>query len=135
MITVLRWLLVPLFCVWNAGLPLIAGDSPQTGPGAGAPATEEPIVPMGAGVTPPRVTRQASPEHPAKGFRISGSVLISLVVSSKGEPKDPKVVRSLEKEIDQSAIDAVMKWQFAPAIKDGNPVATRVTVEIRFHDM
>ncbi len=93
------------------------------------------VVPIGPGVVPPRVTRQVQPEHPAKGFKISGAVLISVVVTPEGAPKDVKVVKSLEKEIDQSAMDAVMKWQFAPAMKDGKPVATRVTVEIRFHDM
>ncbi len=96
--------------------------------------TEE-VVPIGPGVAPPRVTRQITPNHPPKGCRISGSVLISVLITSKGEPADPKVVRSLEKDTDQAALDAVMKWQFIPAQKDGKPVATRVTVEIRFHDM
>jgi protein TonB len=86
-------------------------------------------------VTPPRVTKQVSPVHPPKGFRISGTVLLSVVIGSQGEPKEAKVLRSLEKDIDQSAIDAVMKWQFSPAIKDGKPITTRVSIEIRFHDM
>jgi protein TonB len=97
--------------------------------------SDETVVPLGPGVTPSRVVRQVQPEHPAKGFRISGTVLISLVVSSTGAPKDVRIARSLEKDIDQSAVDAVQKWQFEPARKDGQPVATKVTVEIRFHDM
>jgi protein TonB len=97
--------------------------------------SDETVVALGPGVTPPRVVRQVQPEHPAKGFRISGTVLISLVVSSTGAPKDVRIARSLEKDIDQSAVDAVQKWQFDPARKDGQPVATKVTVEIRFHDM
>ena len=99
------------------------------------PSATDEIVPLGPGVTPPRVTRQTQPNHPPKGFRISGTVLISVIVTPQGEAKDPKVLKSLEKEIDQSAVEAVMKWQFAPATKDGKPVATRVSVEIRFHDM
>jgi TonB family protein len=75
------------------------------------------------------------PEHPARGFRISGAVLIGLVVGSNGEPRDVHVVKSLEKEIDQSAVEAVQKWRFEPAKKDGKPVAAKVSVEIRFHDM
>lgn len=114
---------------------MLAAQAPQAGASAGPRTADEPVVAMVPGVTPPRVTSQAAPEHPAKGFRISGTVLISLVVTSRGEPKEPRVVRSLEKDIDQSALDAVMKWQFAPAMRDGKPVATRVTVEIRFHDM
>ena len=56
-------------------------------------------------------------------------------MSSAGEPKDVHVVKSLEKDVDQSAVDAVQKWRFEPARKDGQPVAVKVSVEIRFHDM
>ncbi|MDQ1468721.1 MAG: periplasmic protein TonB [Bryobacterales bacterium] len=99
-----------------------------------APAGEE-VYQVGAGVSQPKVIRQVQPEHPARGFRISGAVLIGLVVGSNGEPRDVHVVKSLEKEIDQSAVEAVQKWRFEPAKKDGKPVAAKVSVEIRFHDM
>jgi protein TonB len=95
----------------------------------------EEVYPVGAGVSQPRVIQQVQPEHPAKGFRISGTVLIGLIVGSDGEPRDVHVVKSLEKEIDQSAVQAVQKWRFEPAKKDGKPVAVKVSVEIRFHDM
>jgi len=45
------------------------------------------------------------------------------------------VVRSLDADVDESAVKAVQEWRFEPARKDGNPVAVRVTVEIRFHDL
>lgn len=101
---------------------------------APVPAGEE-IFQIGPGISTPRVVRQTQPEHPAKGFRISGTVLIGLVVSSAGEPREVHVVKSLEKDIDQSAVEAVSKWRFEPALKDGRPVAVRLSVEIRFHDM
>ncbi|MDE3197846.1 MAG: energy transducer TonB [Acidobacteriota bacterium] len=96
---------------------------------------DEPVYSIGNGVLPPRITHQVSPEHPANGFRITGTVLVGLIVSSKGEPKDVHVVRSLDKSVDQSAVDAVKQWQFDPATRDGKPVAVRINVEIRFHDM
>lgn len=99
-----------------------------------APADEE-VYQVGPGITQPKVVQQVQPEHPTKGFRISGAVLIGLVVGSNGEPRDVHVVKSLEKEIDESAVAAVRKWRFEPARKDGVPVAVRVSVEIRFHDM
>jgi len=97
--------------------------------------SDEPVYTIGDGVNPPRVTHQVSPEHPATGFRITGSVLVGLIITSKGEPKDVHVVRSLDKNVDQSAIDAVKQWRFDPATKDGKAVAVRINVEIRFHDM
>jgi protein TonB len=102
---------------------------------AGAQSEEEKVYTVGNGVTTPRVTHQVDPEHPARGFRISGAVLIGLVITSKGEPKEVHVVRSLEKDVDAAAVEAVKQWHFAPATKDGKPVAVRIDVEIRFHDM
>lgn len=95
----------------------------------------EQVYSVGNGVSAPRVVKQVAPEHPSRGFKITGTVSIGLVVTSSGEPNDVHVVRSLEKDVDQAAVEAVQKWRFEPAKKDGTPVAARVTVEIRFHDM
>jgi TonB family protein len=96
---------------------------------------DEQVYELGPGITPPKVVHQVSPEHPAEGFRIAGAVLIGLVVSSKGDPKDVRVLRSLDKAVDQNAVDAVKQWRFEPARKEGQPVAVRLSIEIRFHDM
>jgi periplasmic protein TonB len=101
-----------------------------------ADSKDEPVIDMGPGIVAPRVTHQVNPVYKdEEGFRITGSVIVGLVVSSKGEPKDVHVVRSLEKAVDQSAIEAVQQWQFEAARKDGQPVAVRITVEIRFHSL
>jgi len=101
--------------------------------------TEQPQVEqvynIGPGIVPPRPIHQVAPEHPQRGFRITGTVLIGLIVSSKGEPDAVHVIRSLEKDVDQSAVDAVKQWRFDPATKDGKPVAVRISVQIRFHDI
>jgi TonB family protein len=105
---------------------------------AGSPTDDEPVFDIGPGITPPRVTHQVSPVNKpddSRGFRLSGTVLVGLVVSSKGEPKDVHVVKSLDKDIDQSAVDAVQKWHFEPAKKGDQPVAVRISVEIRFHSL
>jgi TonB family protein len=102
-----------------------------------AVAQEEPILDLGPGITPPRVTHQVSPVNKpdARGFRISGTVLIGLVVSSQGEPKEIRVIRSLDKDVDQSAVEAVQQWHFEAARQGDKSVAVRITVEIRFHSM
>jgi TonB family protein len=99
--------------------------------------TDEPAYELGDGITPPKVVHQVSPrpDSGSRGFRISGAVLIGLTVSSHGLPMNVHVVHSIDKEIDQSAVDAVQEWRFEPARKDGKPVAVKITVEIRFHDL
>lgn len=101
------------------------------------PAADEPVYELGAGVTPPRIIKQEPPEYPEdwKGVKVDGAVSIALVVTSQGAPKDPKVVKSLEKELDRIAVDAVKQWRFAAARKDGKPVAVRILIEIEFHSM
>jgi TonB family protein len=97
----------------------------------------EPVLDLRDGIIPPKVIHQVSPKpnSGAAGFRISGAVLIGLVVSSHGLPLNVHVVRSVDKDIDQSAIDAVREWRFEPARKGDKPVAVRLTIEIRFHDV
>lgn len=62
-------------------------------------------------------------------------MLIGLIVSSRGLPSRVHVVRSLDKDVDESALEAVREWRFEPGKKNGSPVAVRVTIEIRFHDL
>jgi len=99
--------------------------------------TDEPVFDLGQGISPPKLVHQVppKPDSGTKGFRISGTVLIALIVSSHGLPVDVHVARSVDKELDQSAIDAVKEWRFEPARKNGTPVAVKVTVEIRFQDL
>jgi periplasmic protein TonB len=97
---------------------------------------DETVYDIGPGVTAPRVIKQVNPRYStSKGVRAVGSVIIALVVSSKGMPKDPHVVKGIDTDLDQSAVDAVKEWRFAPAQKNDKPIAVRVSVEIRFHEM
>jgi outer membrane biosynthesis protein TonB len=34
--------------------------------------------------------------------------------------------------LDEKAVECLEKWEFNPALKDGEPVAVRATVEINF---
>jgi len=96
----------------------------------------EKVYDLGPGLTPPRVTKQVAPrQSTAHGVRVVGSVTVALIVSSKGMPKDVHVVKGLDKDLDQSTVEAVEQWRFSPAEKEGKPVAVRISLEIAFHDM
>ncbi len=58
--------------------------------------------------------------------------MLSIVVDESGHPKNFKVVRPLGLGLDDKAIEAVQKWRFRPALKDGRPVAVMATVEVNF---
>lgn len=101
-----------------------------------AQSDDETVYDLGPGITPPRVVKQVNPHYSTDhGVRPVGSVIIALVVTSRGVPKDPRVVKGLDKELDESAVQAVEEWRFTPAQKNGKAVAVRVSVQIRFHEM
>ena len=94
--------------------------------------SEEAVYDLGPGIAPPRVIKQVNPQYSTKhGVRVVGSVLIGLIVSSRGIPRDLHILRGLDTDIDQSALDAVQQWRFTPAQKDGKAVAVRISLENR----
>lgn len=98
---------------------------------------DEPVYSLTDDVTPPRVTKQVNPDYSlgARGIRIKGSVVVETVVSSRGVPHNTRVIKGLDKDIDEAVVEAVKQWQFAPGKKNGKPVAVRVQLEIAFHSM
>ncbi len=86
------------------------------------------------GVSAPRVIYNPDPEYSEKArlAKFQGVCVLWLVVDTDGIPQDIKVARSLGMGLDEKAIEAVKKWRFEPARKNGIPVAVKVNVEVAF---
>jgi feruloyl esterase len=86
------------------------------------------------GVTPPRALHAPEPDFSeyARKNNIQGVVVLSALIDSDGSVKAVKVLRPLEPSLDAEAVNAVKKWKFAPAKKDGQPVACMLNVEVEF---
>jgi protein TonB len=69
----------------------------------------------------------------ARRMKYGGVVLLSLIVTEEGLPADIQVLRPLDHGLTEKAMDAVWQYKFQPAIRDGVPVAVRITIEINFH--
>ncbi len=93
-----------------------------------------PVVRPGNGVSAPAPISMPEPAYTPEATRakISGTVLVSLVVDPDGNARNIKVVRSLDPGLDQKAIEAVSQWKFKPGMKDGNPVAIQAQIEVTF---
>jgi TonB family protein len=89
---------------------------------------------IGNGVSAPNVLYKVEPAYSeeARKAHMSGTVLLSVVVSAEGIPRDIKVLRSLGLGLDEKAVEAVRTWRFRPGMKDGNPVAVQSTIEVNF---
>lgn len=82
--------------------------------------------------TKPVPTFQARPVYPS-AFRYTGTegeAVIVFVVDATGAVTQPTVLRSTHKEFESPSLEAVSQWIFQPGMKDGHPVATRLTVPI-----
>lgn len=55
-----------------------------------------------------------------------------VAVNEKGFPEVLEVTRSLDEALDAQALAAVAQWRFRPAMKDGQPVAVLINVEVTF---
>jgi protein TonB len=78
------------------------------------------------------------PEYTPSATRngIQGDVYIEAVVMTDGTVADPKLIRGLpDEELNQRALDAILKWTFKPGMKDGEavPVIALFTVTFRIH--
>jgi TonB family protein len=90
---------------------------------------------IGQGVTPPRVIYQPEPEfsEQARAAKYQGTCVLKLIVGADGLPRDIKVTNPIGMGLDEKAVEAVQKWRFNPALKDGEPVSVEIAVEVDFH--
>jgi periplasmic protein TonB len=64
--------------------------------------------------------------------KLVGTVILSVVVDTEGNPTEIKLIRGLGKGLDEKAVECVQKWHFKPATRNGEPVSVKATVEINF---
>lgn len=93
-----------------------------------------PVYRVGCSIKPPRPIRQFEPDYSerARKKKISGTVVLSSIVDSSGNVRDIQIKQPLEPSLDQQAIAALNKWKFEPAMKDGQPVAVKLEIEMSF---
>jgi len=89
---------------------------------------------IGGGVSPPKLLFKVEPEYSeeARKAKFQGTVLLTVVVDEKGDPRDIRIIRPLGLGLDQKAIEAVQKWRFEPGKKEGKPVPVIAQVEVNF---
>ncbi|MGA9542583.1 MAG: energy transducer TonB [Candidatus Sulfotelmatobacter sp.] len=62
-----------------------------------------------------------------------GVSVLSIVIGEDGSVRSVKVLKSLDRDLDGKAIEAVKQWKFEPATKRGVPVAVEMAVQVNFH--
>jgi TonB family protein len=106
------------------------GYGPGYGGGAGGG-----LYRVGGGVSAPVALNNVEAEFSdeARRAKYQGVCLISLIVDAQGNPQNPRVIRTLGMGLDEKALEAVRKYKFRPAMKDGKtPVPVMISVEVNF---
>ena len=84
---------------------------------------------------PPKPTLQVPPEYPYRARRrgVEGSVELRFTVNRDGSVTDIDVIRARpEHTFEESAKQAVTRWRFEPAMRNGTAVDVRVQVQLDF---
>ena len=82
----------------------------------------------------PVATLKVDPAYPLELMKqnVSGTVILHAVILADGTVGRVRVLRSIDDRLDQFASEAIAKWQFQPAMKNGTPVAVEATFWIPF---
>lgn len=110
------------------------GHGPGVGAGTGG-GIGGGVYRVGGGISAPQAISSPDPEYTeeARQAKKQGTCVLSMVVDEQGHPRDLRVVRGLGFGLDAKALDAVRRWRFQPALKDGRPVNVQISVEVEFH--
>jgi len=65
------------------------------------------------------------------GFDVGQAVQVEFVVDTTGHTSDFTVKSASDRDLAAIVVDAVKQWKFAPAQRNGAPVATRVILPVR----
>ena len=82
----------------------------------------------------PNPVRQIMPAYPDSAVRVElqGTVLLHILVTKEGKVKDAVVLKSDADIFNQPAIDAAMRWEFTPALKQEQPVEAWIVLPFKF---
>jgi TonB family protein len=89
---------------------------------------------VGDDVRPPSVTRRVEPMYPvdARRDRISGIVILEVLVDKSGTVRDAVVLKDLPGGLGDSALAAVKQWVFQPATRNGEAVDVIFNLTVNF---
>ena len=82
----------------------------------------------------PVAVRKVDPKYPPSAIkqRIDGEVILYAIIRKDGNVDSIQLVRGLDPLLDQNAMDALARWQFRPATREGQPVDLEAVIHIPF---
>jgi TonB family protein len=81
------------------------------------------------------LVRKVDPKYPPDLIkeRVDGEVVLYAIIRKNGTVDSVQVVHSVDPQLDRYAMEALSRWEFRPALRDGQPVDLEAIVHIPFH--
>jgi TonB family protein len=113
--------------------PRDVAPAPATTP-APAPLTEGMLVELDPSMQPPRRVAGEPAAYPkdARRLHLQGTVEVEMIVDENGVPHDVRILRGASALLDEAVVEAVYKFRYEPAVKDGVKVKARHTYSQKF---
>lgn len=122
-------------------LSVVAGCAPYkpTQPGgelrpADFPSTRKEGMPTEANTRQPKPIKMRNPTYPfeLRKQKITGTVIVEIIVDQEGHVADVAIVSSPNLLFDEPVVSAVREWLFEPGLRDGQPVTSKIRFPIQF---
>ncbi len=110
----------------------VAPAAPSQPPSATASASAPT---MAGGNTSPVPISRPAPSYPREALRrgVGGTVRVQVTVAADGSVERMEVAASSgNRHLDRAAMDAVRRWRFTPALRNGQPVSATVVIPVDF---
>ena len=86
-----------------------------------------------APITAPEVVRKSDPAYPGElSEGVQGTVILTAIIRADGSVSDIVVAKGLLPQLDQNAADALSRWVFRPALKDGQAIELEAVITVPF---
>ncbi len=88
-----------------------------------------------AKVRPPEPRHKVDPAYirSAADQRIEGVIKLAAVIGRDGRVDHIELLSGIDNRLDSSAVEALGKWVFEPALRDGVPIEVDAVFEVPFH--
>ena len=72
----------------------------------------------------PEVLRKSDPAYPVELIRdgVKGTVILTAIIRADGSVSDIAVAQGVDPQLDQNAVQALSRWLFRPALRNGQGV-------------
>jgi TonB family protein len=121
---------------WIIRFAALQKDSIPTSPSSRAAASDPPAEASSQGdLSAPVATRKVDPAYPLELMHqnVGGTVILYGVIHTDGTVGSVRVLRGVDDRLAQFATEAIEKWKFQPATRNGAPVDVEATFWIPFH--